>query len=98
MKKLSKNKRNLNTIAQLIVFLMVSILVIGIGFFILDKVFVDMKLYYEQTCDEMNGILVTYSGCNCGRIVECGCEKVGGTYCKLNNGTEIDITIRNAIN
>lgn len=68
---------------------MTIVLVLGIALFVLDKMNVDMKIYYKQTCDEMNGTLITYSGSNCDNC------KLGGTYCKVNNGTEVDITIRN---
>jgi len=84
-------------ILAVILFVMV-IIVMLIGILILSKMNVDIEEYYQKTCDEVNGYLVAYSGCSCdGFFVKCECEKEGGVYCKLNNGTEVDITIRDAV-
>ncbi len=85
-------------IKQTITFLCVAILVIAVGFFMVYKMDLSMSEYYEKTCGEMNGELVAYSGCQPEPFTgERNCEKESGTYCKLNNGTEVDITIRDAV-
>lgn len=55
--------------------------------------------YYEDKCyNELNGTsIITYSGCNCNIFVDCDSCHETGTFCQLKNGTEIDITIRDAI-
>jgi len=86
-----------NTFFSIMITFCVIILLMVIGFFILDKMNVDIQEYYEKTCYEMNGRLVYYSGCQPEPFTSNrNCDKESGTYCKLDNGTEIDITIRNA--
>ena len=90
-----KNDSNILWQVSLMVFMIGIIIFIVI--LILRNMGNQIDNYYQETCNEMNGSLVVYSGCNCdGYFVECGCEYEGGVYCELNNGTKVDITIRNA--
>ena len=78
-------------------------LIVFLGLFIVYDMDSQIELYYQRTCMDMNNAktnpqLVTYSGCNCGSFVSCdNCHKAG-TFCILENGSEIDITIRNVSN
>ncbi len=64
---------------------------------ILEQLGVGMQEYYKETCDEMDGTLIFYECQNLLWVTPCS-ELKTGMWCKLNNGTEIDITIRNIIN
>ena len=76
-----------------LIFAVATILIcIGVLVIVLNTMDETIYDHYENTCIEMGGThLTTYSGCSLG-----GCEKEAGTYCVLPNGTEIDITIREA--
>ena len=76
-------------------FLMIC-LIVFVFFLMLGGMKLQMEEYYQNTCDEMNGTLIFYSDCQTIPFTNVSdCEKEGGVYCKLNNGTEVDITIRN---
>ena len=93
----------LKTFSSVILLIGVIGLIVFLGLFIVNKMDSQIESYYQRTCMDMNNAktnpqLVTYSGCNCGSFVSCdNCHKAG-TFCILENGSEIDITIRNVSN
>ena len=63
---------------------------------ILSQMNTQMWDYYSDECDSMNGRLITYE---CYNSLSGYCDldtTQTGVWCSLPNGTEVDLTIKNA--
>ena len=92
--------RNINeTIVNIFLSIIVLAVIVGVCLFVLSQMNIQSWNYYKDTCDKYNGTLITYECYN--NPMNAGfCDldtTKKGQYCELNNGSEIDITIKNVI-
>jgi hypothetical protein len=72
-------------------------IVVGIIILILAQVPIQEERFYTEMCNEMGGTVTMYECFNSGNGF-CDLDTTkNGVYCSLQNGTEVDMTIRNAI-
>ena len=87
-----KTRENIiNGLISLLVFIIILISIVVV----LNKLGETLKNHSEEECNSMGGELIFYE-CFNSPISNCAKIKTGN-YCRLSNGTEIDVTIRNAI-
>jgi hypothetical protein len=66
----------------------VIILIVGVGFVMLNIQNIEVYNYLKQDCESNNGTLWTYSNCQNVPFTKSNCEFVGGYVCHLPNGTK----------
>lgn len=87
-------KNLINILIQVRIIVGVMCVIILILFLMFSEMNIQGWIYAKRECDKLNGSLIIYE---CYNYPYLPCEKFG-EYCKLNNGSEIDLTIRNIRN
>jgi len=85
-------KNNKNTLNSILITIILIIIIIFMFILVLSKFNTGFQEYSKQICDKMNGTLIFYE-CQCNIGSDCEDLKCGN-YCKLNNGTEVDVNFK----
>jgi lipoprotein signal peptidase len=86
-----------NTLEGIFWFVASFSIVIMIIVLILAQIPIQEERYYTEKCNELGGSITMYECFNSGNgFCDLDTTKTG-VYCVLQNGTEVDLTIRNSI-
>ena len=66
----------------------VIIVILIVGFVMINRQNIEVYNYLKQDCENNSGVLWTYSGCQNVPFTKSNCEFVGGYVCHLPNGTK----------
>lgn len=92
--ELKKAKNWLQGIAYAVITFSIVIMIIVL---ILAQIPIQEERYYTEKCNELGGSITMYECFNSGNgFCDLDTTKTG-VYCVLQNGTEVDLTIRNSI-